>query len=82
MNRLVGNEIYFGRDVPLDELARKIDKVTNEAQTSFRGDRMAMMLLGDLKGRKFVARLFRPQVTKRPATLESPPAVATRAASE
>jgi predicted Zn-dependent peptidase len=58
MNRLARNEVYFRRDVPLDELAAGIDAVTNDqvvelASACFRRDRMSMVLLGDLSGRKF-----------------------------
>ena len=63
MNRLARNEIYFGRDIPLEELAGEIDKVTHDqvlelAANSFLSDRMALVLLGDLKGRKFGPDLF------------------------
>src|SRR6202034_834983 len=30
MNRLARNEIYFRRDIPVEELARDIDAVTND----------------------------------------------------
>ena len=30
MNRLARNEIYFRRDIPLEEVARAIDSVTND----------------------------------------------------
>ena len=30
MNRLARNEIYFRRDVPLDELSKGIESVTND----------------------------------------------------
>jgi predicted Zn-dependent peptidase len=57
MNRLARNEIYFRRDVPLEELAKGIESVTNDqivelAARCFRPDEMAMVMLGDLKGRK------------------------------
>ena len=63
MNRLARNEIYFGRDIPLEEVARGIEKVTNDqvvelAQTSFLSGKMALVLLGDLKGRKFGPEVF------------------------
>jgi predicted Zn-dependent peptidase len=63
MNRLARNEIYFGREVTLDELARGIDSVTNDqiielASTWFQPRRMAMALLGDLKGRSYDTSLF------------------------
>ncbi|MGH7865916.1 MAG: M16 family metallopeptidase, partial [Candidatus Binataceae bacterium] len=58
MNRLARNEIYFRRDVPLDELASGIDSVTNDqvlelAASCFRRELMNMVILGDLSGRKF-----------------------------
>ncbi len=57
MNRLARNEIYFRREIPLQELADAIDQVTNDqivelAATCFESERMAMVVLGDLKGRK------------------------------
>ncbi|HEY6395398.1 MAG TPA: pitrilysin family protein [Candidatus Binataceae bacterium] len=57
MNRLARNEIYFYRDIPLEELAAGIDTVTNDqlielAQSWFRPGQMAMVLLGDIKGSK------------------------------
>ena len=63
MNRLARNEIYFGREVPLDELAKGIDSVTNDqivelASTLFHPKKMAMALLGDLKGRKIDTDVF------------------------
>src|ERR1700674_5681649 len=63
MNRAARNEIYFGRDIPLEELAREIDKVTQDqvlelAGASLVSGKMAMVLLGDLKGRKFGPDVF------------------------
>ena len=57
MNRLARNEIYFRRDIPLDEIAQAIDAVTNDQVVElsthcFKSDRMGLVLLGDLKGRK------------------------------
>jgi predicted Zn-dependent peptidase len=57
MNRMARNEIYFRREIPLQELADAIDRVTNDqivalASSCFRPERMAMVVLGDLKGRK------------------------------
>jgi predicted Zn-dependent peptidase len=65
MNRLARNEIYFGRDVPLSELAAAIDAVTNDqvvelASRWFRADRMAMVILGDLNGRNISNGVFSP----------------------
>ncbi len=63
MNRVARNEIYFGREIPLEELAAEIDKVTHDqvlelAATSFLSDKMALVLLGDLKGHKFGPDVF------------------------
>jgi len=63
MNRLARNEIYFHRDVPLEELACGIDAVANDAivelaSSWFRSDRMAMVLLGVPKGRKLDSGVF------------------------
>jgi len=57
MNRLARNEIYFRRDIPLEEVAKGIEGVTNDqvvelASTCFKPDHMSMVLLGDLKGRE------------------------------
>jgi predicted Zn-dependent peptidase len=57
MNRLARNEIYFRRDIPLEEIARAIDSVTNDqvvelSQHCFNSSRMGLVLLGDLKGRE------------------------------
>ncbi len=65
MNRLARNEIYFKRDIPLEELAREIEKVTNDqivelASTCFQPDRMGMVLLGDLKGRELGTEIWSP----------------------
>jgi predicted Zn-dependent peptidase len=63
MNRLARNEIYFRRDIPLEEIARGIEQVTNDevvevATSCFQPDRMGMVLLGDLKGRELGADVF------------------------
>jgi predicted Zn-dependent peptidase len=65
MNRLARNEIYFRRDIPLEELARAIEKVTNDqivglASSCFKADRMGMVMLGDLKGRELGPEVFAP----------------------
>ncbi|HUO03800.1 MAG TPA: pitrilysin family protein [Candidatus Binataceae bacterium] len=65
MNRLARNEIHFRRDVPLEELAAGIDAVTNDqivelARLWFKADRMAMVLLGNLKTRAPGAEVFAP----------------------
>jgi predicted Zn-dependent peptidase len=57
MNRLARNEIYFGRDVPLEELAAGIEAVKNDevvavAALCFKPEEMALVTLGDLRGRK------------------------------
>jgi predicted Zn-dependent peptidase len=63
MNRLARNEIYFRRDIPVEELARDIEAVTQEqvvelANTFFDCDQMALVVLGDLKGRELPANIF------------------------
>jgi predicted Zn-dependent peptidase len=55
MSRISKNEIYFGRDVPLEEVARAIDAVTNDeivrvARRLFPPEAFALTVLGDLKG--------------------------------
>ena len=65
MNRIARNEIYFRRDIPLEEVARAIEGVTNDqvvelAAKCFRPDRMAMVLLGDLKGRELDDQVWAP----------------------
>lgn len=57
MNRLARNEIYFGHDISLEEVAAAIEQVTNDqivelASACFRPETMALVTLGDLKGRK------------------------------
>ncbi len=57
MNRLARNEIYYRRDIPLEEVASGIEQVTNDqivelANICIQPRRMGMVLLGDLKGRK------------------------------
>jgi predicted Zn-dependent peptidase len=63
MNRLARNEIYFGRDIPLEEIARGIEAVSNDqvvelASSCFNSRRMGMVILGDLKGRQLGADIF------------------------
>jgi predicted Zn-dependent peptidase len=65
MNRLARNEIYFRRDIPLEEIAREIEKVTNDqvvelASGSFRPDQMGLVMLGDLKGRELGPQIWSP----------------------
>jgi len=60
MNRLARNEIYFRRDIPVEELARDIEAVTNDQVTELAGKffdsaQMALVVLGDLKGRELPA---------------------------
>ena len=55
MSRIAKNEIYFGRDVPLDEVAAAIDAVSHDdvvrvAERLFRPGALALTVLGDLKG--------------------------------
>src|SRR4029453_14568748 len=57
MSRIARNEIYFNRDVPLEEIAAGVDAVTNEhvvrvAQRMFRPGALAVTVLGDLKGER------------------------------
>jgi predicted Zn-dependent peptidase len=63
MNRLARNEIYYSRDIPLTELAQRIDAVTNDqvvelASAWFKPERMALVVLGDLRGKKLKPDLF------------------------
>jgi predicted Zn-dependent peptidase len=55
MSRVAKNEIYFGRDVPLEEVAAGIDAVSNDdvirvARRLLRPDALALQVLGDLRG--------------------------------
>ncbi|MBU6281550.1 insulinase family protein [bacterium] len=55
MGRLAKNELYFGHDIPPDEVAREIDAVGADdvlalARDLFRDGRLAVALLGDLDG--------------------------------
>jgi predicted Zn-dependent peptidase len=63
MNRLARNEIYFRRDIPLEEIAREIESVGNDqvielASSCFKPDRMGLVMLGDLKGRELGPAVF------------------------
>jgi len=65
MHRLARNEIYFGRDITLEEIARAIEQVTNDqvvelASACFKADQMGMVLLGDLDGRQLGPEVFTP----------------------
>jgi len=60
MSRLAKNEVYFRRDVSLQETAACIDSTTNDeivalATRLIRPECMAIALLGDLNGRRFDA---------------------------
>ena len=55
MSRIAKNEIYFGRNVPIEEVAARIDAVRNDevvsvAQRLFRAGGLALTVLGDPKG--------------------------------
>ena len=55
MHRIATCELYFGRDIALDEVAREIEAVTNDAvvelgQELLGGGALAGAVLGDLKG--------------------------------
>jgi predicted Zn-dependent peptidase len=55
MSRVARNEIYFRRDVPLEEVAAGVDAVSNDdvvrvARAMFRPQTLAVTVLGDLKG--------------------------------
>ena len=57
MSRIAKNEIYFGRDVPLDEVAAAVDAVTNDdvlrvAARLFRPGSLALTVLGNTKGQR------------------------------
>ena len=63
MSRVAKNEIYVGRDVPLAEVASRIDAVTNDevialAARLTRPEGMGVALLGDLSGRRIDASLL------------------------
>jgi len=65
MTRLARNEIYFRRDIPLEEIAREIEAVRNDqiielASSCFKPERMGMVVLGDLKGRQLGPDVFTP----------------------
>src|SRR5213593_833415 len=57
MSRIAKNQIYFGRDVPMEEVAARIDAVPNDeilsvAKRLFRADGLALTVLGDPKGER------------------------------
>jgi len=65
MHRVATCELYFGRDIPLDEVAREIEAVTNTQVTELAAYMVASgpvagAVLGDLKGRTVDAALLSP----------------------
>jgi predicted Zn-dependent peptidase len=55
MSRIARNALYYGRDVPLDEVARSIDAVDNDAivriaDRLFGSGELGITVLGDLRG--------------------------------
>lgn len=57
MHRRATCELYFGRDIPLEEVSREIEAVTNDAvvelgQRLLNGGPIAAAILGDLKGNR------------------------------
>jgi predicted Zn-dependent peptidase len=57
MSRIAKNAIYFGRDVPLEEVAAAVDAVTNDdvlrvCRRLFQPRSLALTVLGDLKGHR------------------------------
>jgi len=65
MNRLARNEIYFRRDISLEEIAQGIESVVNDqiaelANLCFNASRMGMVVLGDLNGRALGPEVWGP----------------------
>lgn len=65
MHRVATCELHFGRDIPLDEVSREIEAVTNEsvrelADRFLTGGPHAAAVLGDLKGQKLDEGLLQP----------------------
>lgn len=65
MHRVARNEIYFRRDISLEEIARGIERINNDhvvelASSCFKADRMGTVLLGDLNGRELGPEIFAP----------------------
>ena len=63
MERLALNEMYFGRQVRVTELAARLDAVTNDeivalATRLFTPETCALVLLGDLRGRGIDSGVF------------------------
>jgi predicted Zn-dependent peptidase len=64
MSRIAKNAIYFGRDIPLDEVGALIDAVTNDdvvrvARRLFRPETLALTVLGDLRGERLDDQVLR-----------------------
>jgi predicted Zn-dependent peptidase len=64
MSRIAKNAIYFGRDIPLDEVGAQIDAVTNDdvvrvARRLFRPETLALTVLGDLRGERLDDQVLR-----------------------
>jgi predicted Zn-dependent peptidase len=65
MQRLATNEIYFRRDIPVEEVCAGIEAVTNDqiielAARCFKPEAMGLVLLGDMKGRELTPDLWAP----------------------
>ena len=63
MSRLAKNEIYYGRDVPVSEVAARFDAVTNDdikrvATRLFGTGVLQLTVLGDVDGAKLDAGLL------------------------
>ena len=63
MERLALNELYFGRQISLAELARRFDAVDNDAIVGlatrlFVPESCALVLLGNTRGRGIDAGVF------------------------
>jgi predicted Zn-dependent peptidase len=63
MSRIAKNEIFYGRDVPIAEVAARFDAVTNDdvvrvAQRLFGDGILNLTVLGDLKGERLDARML------------------------
>jgi predicted Zn-dependent peptidase len=63
MSRIAKNEIYFGAEIPPEEVALRIDATTNEqiialSERVVNWDAMAITLLGDLRGKTLADRLL------------------------
>ncbi|OFV87006.1 MAG: hypothetical protein A3J75_07435 [Acidobacteria bacterium RBG_16_68_9] len=63
MLRLAKNEVFFQRDIPVEEVAVSIDAVTNDAivavaERMVQPDAMALVVLGDRKGHRIDDAVF------------------------